>query len=83
MQRLRTVGGGMHCRSYVDRNVYVQVRALLGYTQLQSAQRIGISRRAWQGRERTESYRADELIGLYRLSRLSPANFLKLLEKCR
>lgn len=83
MQKLRTPLGATHAKAVPVYSLYRELRGMLGYTQLGCAQRIGITRVAWQRRERKEVYRADELIGLYRMSGLSPTNFLKLLEKCR
>ena len=83
MQRLRTYFGPVHNRPLPDYNAYKEVRLLLADTPTGIATRVGMTMRSWCKRERKEAYRADELIGLYRLSRLSPANFLKLLEKCR
>ncbi len=83
MQKLRTLTGARHSRPLALCNLYREIRLILGYTQLGCANRIGVTRVTWQRRERKEVYRAEELIGLYRMSGLSPANFLKLLEKCR
>ena len=83
MQKLRSVSGRAHQQPMPTGNLYREVRLLVGYTVTHAARSIGITQRAWSRREIKEKYRADELIGLYRMSGLSPANFLKLLEKCR
>ena len=83
MQRLRSELGLVHSQPIPALSIYQAVRQCRGYTVTQAAQRIGITQRAWSRREVKEKYRASELVGLYRMSGLSPAKFLKLLEKCR
>jgi len=83
MQRLRSNLGRTHAQAVPLASIYQAVRMLRGYTPAHAARSIGITQRAWSRREVKEKYRASELIGLYRMSGLSPANFLKLLEKCR
>lgn len=61
-------------------NLYYAVRKLLGITQAQAGQLFGISRKAWQYRERGKvMYWPLEIIALHGISGLTDQEFRKLL----
>jgi hypothetical protein len=61
-------------------NIYYELRMLLGLTQAQAGELIGITQKAWQYRERGKvMYYPLEIAMLHELSGMSGDDFLKLL----
>ena len=61
-------------------NLYYSIRKLLGLNQTKAGELIGITRQAWQYRERTKvMYWPLELVLLQEISGLSSAEFAQLL----